>query len=221
MVKTSLVLAGVASVFLLPASGQCSTLFSENFNGLTPSLTATSVGGFSAINGTNVDILGGPVFGSLCAAPESGNCVDLNGTGGNSQGVLSSNSAFSLTPGVTYTLSFDLIGSGRGVTSSTTVSFGPYSKTFTLSSSDVSSGIVSVPVSVSSPTTANLKFASNTAGNMGALLDDVVLTSDGPAADHASDSAMVPEPMSWGLMLLALAALGGGRLLQKKFTGRR
>ncbi|MGH9619707.1 MAG: hypothetical protein ACRD45_08370 [Bryobacteraceae bacterium] len=86
MVKTSLVLAGLASVFLLPASSQCSTLFSENFNELTPSLAATSVGGFSAING--------------------------------------------------------------------------------------------------------------------------------------SASAMVPEPEGWGLMLLAFAVVGGGRLLQKKFTGR-
>ncbi|HEX7358937.1 MAG TPA: hypothetical protein VF283_00460 [Bryobacteraceae bacterium] len=112
MVKTSLVLAGAAFVFLLPASSQCSTPFSENFSELTPSLTATSVGGFSAINGT-----------------------------------------------------------------------------------------------------------SNAAGNMGA--HDVVLTSNDSPAGAGSTSAMVPEPEGWGLMLLALAVVGAGRLLQKKLFSRR
>jgi len=57
-------------------------------------------------------------------APESGNVVDLDGTGGNPQGVLQSNSAISLSPGVNYYLSFDLIGSQRGIDTSTTVTLG-------------------------------------------------------------------------------------------------
>src|SRR5579864_2923631 len=171
------------SIFLalcvLPASIQAATLLSENFDALTATLDVTSVGAFSAIGGTNVDIVGpGDGFGALCATPESGNCVDMDGTGGNPQGILQSNTAFSLVPGTNYFLSFDLIGSGRGVTASTTVTFGPYSHTFNLTSGDVTSGIVSnALITVSSPTTANLTFTSNTPGNISDVLDNVLITS--------------------------------------------
>ena len=164
-------------------------------------LTATSVGEFSAIGGTNVDIVGGALFGSLCVAPESGNCIDLNGTNGNPQGILRSNSAFSLVPGVNYYLSFDLIGSQRGLTTSATVTFGSYDKVFTLVSGDVTSGVVSDQlITVSAPTTAYLTFASNTPGNVGTLLDNVVLSS--------APSTSVPEPATLGLLGLGFAGLG-------------
>src|SRR5215467_1150052 len=121
---------------------QAATILSENFNALTPQLTATSAGAFSTVGGTNVDIVGGAVFGALCVAPASGNCIDLDGSNGLAQGILQTTAAIALSPGVSYFLSFDLIGSGRGVTTSTTVTFGPYSQTFTLPSGDTSSGIV-------------------------------------------------------------------------------
>ncbi|MGH9582635.1 MAG: hypothetical protein ACRD4O_06850 [Bryobacteraceae bacterium] len=217
MVRTSLFLAGFAGALLLSVPSQSATLLSENFNELTQALAATSAGAFSAINGTNVDILGGSIFSSLCAAPESGNCIDLDGTGGNSQGVLSTISPINLMPGVTYNLSFDLIGSGRGNTTSTTVSFGPYSKTFSLPSGDVSGGVVNVPVSVSSATAANLIFTSNTAGNAGSLLDNVLITSGSNSVVSA-----VPEPETLGLILVAFALLAGQRLRKKLgVSGRR
>lgn len=189
---------------VLPAAAHATTLLDENFNELTPQLTATSVGAFSAINGTNVDIVGGGLFGSLCVAPEAGNCVDMNGTGGNPQGVLRSNSSFTLQPGVDYFLSFDLIGSQRGVTASTTVSFGPYSQTFDLASSDVTSGIVTNHlITVSAPTTTFLSFSSNIPGDEGTLLDNVKITSGTPVS--------TPEPATLGLLGLgcAAAALAG------------
>ena len=78
-----------------------------------------------------------------------------------------------LAPG-TYTLSFDLIGSQRGLTTSTTVMLGSlFNQTFILGSSDVSSGIVNDSITVAAPTTATLVFTSNTPGNVGALLDNV------------------------------------------------
>jgi hypothetical protein len=206
MRKQRLIL-GVVMLCALPAPGfAATTLLSENFNALTPQLSATSAGAFSAISGTNVDIVGGGLFGSLCVAPEAGNCIDLDGTGGNSQGVLRSNTAFTLMPGVNYFLSFDLIGSQRGNTTSATVTFGPFSQTFTLASSDVSSGIVSNElVTVSAPTTTFLTFTSDTPGNVGTVLDNVVITSSGNPVTG------VPEPGTLGLLALGLAGVGLAR----------
>lgn len=199
-------LPALVALCALPAAGQAATLLSENFNELTPMLSATSAGAFSAIDGTNVDIVGGALYGSLCVAPAAGNCIDLDGTAttgpaGNPQGILRSNSAFTLMPGVNYFLSFDLLGSQRGVTASTTVTFGPYNNTFTLTSP---SGVVTdALVTVSTPTTAYLTFASNTPGNVGNLLDNVAITS--------SPAKGVPEPATLGLMALGLAGAGFAR----------
>lgn len=183
-------------------------LLSENFDELTPQLSATSVGDFHTIDGTNVDIVGGALFGSLCASPESGNCVDMDGTGGNPVGVLQSNSSIALNPGTTYLLSFDLIGSQRGPTDSVTVTFGPYDQTFVLAGNDDSSGIVSnAAITVTSPTSSFLTFQSNDppGSNEGELLDNVVIT---------SQSTAVPEPAS--LSLLAGALLGFGLIRRRR-----
>jgi hypothetical protein len=177
-------------------------LLSENFDELTPQLGATAVGALHTIDGTNVDIVGGALFGSLCAPPESGNCVDMDGTGGNPVGVLQSNSSITLNPGTTYLLSFDLVGSQRGPTDSVTVTFGPYDKTFVLASNDNSSGIVSnAMITVTAPTSSFLTFQSNDPpGSVeGELLDDVLIT---------SQSTAVPEPASRSLLAGALLGLG-------------
>ena len=187
---------------------QAATILNENFDELTPMLATTSAGAFSTIGGTNVDIVGGGLFGNLCVAPESGNCIDLDGSNGNSQGILRTNTPITLEPGVNYFLSFDLIGSQRGVTDSTTVTFGGYSQTFLLSSGDVTDGIVSDQlVTVSSPTTAFLTFTSNTPGNIGSVLDNVLITSSAPSA--------VPEPATLALMSLGFAGLGFSRRKRK------
>jgi hypothetical protein len=147
----------------------------------------------------------------LCAAPESGNCVDLDGSGGLSQGILQTSTAITLNPGVNYFLSFDLIGSHRGLTTTATVAFGPYSQVFSLTSSDVTSGIVSNQlITVSSTTVANLTFTSGTPGNIGAVLDNVLITS-------APVTTGVPEPSSLMLIGPALLALGlmGRRLVAR------
>ncbi|HEV2382085.1 MAG TPA: hypothetical protein VG206_20135 [Terriglobia bacterium] len=173
-------------------------LLTENFNELTPQLGATSAGPFQTIGGTNVDIVGGSLYGYLCVSPESGNCIDMDGTGGNPQGVLQSVSAITLLPGQTYFLSFDLIGSQRGNTTSTTVTFGSYDQTFVLASGDDTSGIVTnAAINVGSPTSAFLTFTSNTPGQQGALLDDVTVTA----------GATTPEPQTWTLLLLGTLLL--------------
>jgi hypothetical protein len=173
------------------------TIISENFDELTPTLNVTSAGVFTATSG-NVDVVGsinGNLFASLCAAPESGNCVDLDGS---TQGAIQLTSPLTLQPGVNYFLSFDLIGSQRGNSTSTTVTFGSYSNTFILPSGDVTDGIVVnqlVTVAVATPT--NLVFTSNTPGAQGALLDDVSIT---------SSSSSTPEPATAGFVMMALGA---------------
>jgi hypothetical protein len=196
------VLASLA-LGVVPASMRAGVVLSENFDELTPAATAFSAGAFSAIGGTNIDIVGnlnGSFFPTLCVGPESGNCIDLDGSNGNPQGIFQSNTAI---PAGTYYLSFDLIGSQRGNTTSTTVTFGPYNQTFTLASGDVTTGIVSnVQVTLTSP--SFLTFTSNTPGNTGMLLDNVLITTT-----VTTPPVTTPAPATLGLTIFGCMALLG------------
>ena len=196
--KRSLIVCALA-LCAVPMSLHAATILSENFNELTPTLATTHAGVFNAINGTNVDVVGGSNFGYLCSGPESGNCVDMGGSGGNALGNLQLATSLNLAAG-TYDLSFDLIGSQRGATTSTTVSFGTYSQTFILASGDMTSGVVNTMVSVTGGST-QLSFVNNgypgDSANIGALLDNVSVTS------------AVPEPASLGLVASGLLGLAG------------
>lgn len=194
-------LATVLTTALIAAAGaNASTVLNENFDELTPAFGVTSAGAFTAIDGTNVDIVGAANgFAGLCAAPASGNCIDLDGTGGNSQGILESG-PITLEAGIDYYLSFDLLGSGRGNTTSTTVTFGSYDQTFTLASSDTTTGmIINVLVTTPITTDTNLVFTSNTPGDTGSVLDNVLIT--------ASPSTSAPEPSTATFMIPALLGL--------------
>jgi PEP-CTERM motif len=172
---------------------------SENFNELPTSLNATNLGAFT-VTGGSVDVVGGSLFGFLCVAPTSGNCVDLDGST-NAAGQISS-ANLTLTPGV-YNLSFDLIGSQRGDTTSTTVTLGSFfDQTFILSSGDDTDGIVNATFTVGSTTIVPLVFTSNTPGNIGALLDNVSLQ---PV------TVATPEPATLSLLGLGLFGLVVGR----------
>lgn len=194
------------ALLLMTGVVHAGTIFSENFDELTPGLGVTTAGAFQAINGTNVDVVGGALFGYLCHAPESGNCVDMGGSGGkNPSGNIDLITALNLAPG-TYYLSFDLIGSQRDTTTMTTVNFGPYTHTFTLGPDDFTSGIVTDQAIVWAGGPIQLQFVDNSpADNIGALLDNITIS---------TSTSPVPEPES--LVLLATGLIGGAGLLRRK-----
>lgn len=186
-------------------------LFSENFDELTPALGVTSAGGFSTINGTNIDILGGALYGYECLAPASGNCVDLGGSGGSALGDLVS-TLISIPSAGTYYLSFDLIGNSINANNtSATVTLGPsttpgtspvtpflYQQSFTLTPQDTVDGIVSgAVITVTTPGTYSLEFLNTTAGN------DI---NDGPILDNVVLANATPEPVTGLLLGSALLA---------------
>jgi hypothetical protein len=210
----------IGSLCLVPSPAKAGTvtIFDENFDETTPALGVFSAGIFSAVNNTNVDIVGPGVFPTLCAGPESGACVDLDGsTAGDSssEGQFQLTTPLDLAPG-SYTLSFDLIGSQRGNQTTTTVAFGLpgcsgftciyYNPAITLSSADDSSGVISVLVSVSVDTpNVNLSFTSDTPGFQGALLDNVSLAEN----VVTTEDTVTPEPGTIVLLGSALVGLGG------------
>jgi hypothetical protein len=211
-----------------PAKAGTVTIFSENFDELATGPFVTSAGIFSTINGTNVDIVGttGVGYGSgLCLSPESVNCVDLDGSlGSNPEGQLQLTTPITLTPG-SYTLSFQLIGSGARSgfappSSTTTVEFGAngctsgclyYNSGITLGQTDVVDGNISTPITISTTqTNVYLTFISDTPGYIGALLDNVSLT-------ETTSSSSAPEPGTMVLLGSALLGLGGlGRLRARR-----
>jgi PEP-CTERM motif len=199
-------LACLAIFAIIAAPLHASTIFTENFTNAVNGLTVTQAGQFHTINGTNVDVVGGANYGILCAAPESGQCVDLGGTGGSAFGDLVA--SINLAAG-TYNLSFDLIGSQRGDTTQTTVTFGDYTHVFTLASGDVTSGIVvNQLITITTGGAYQLQFLNDAPagddGNIGALLDNVTLTSLSPSQNSA-----VPEPATLSLMATGLIGAAG------------
>jgi fibro-slime domain-containing protein len=205
----------IKAIGAVVAGGAGQTIFSENFDALSAGAARTAAGQFTAINGTNVDIAGPGYYATLCAPPESGSCVDMAGTGGNSVGELQS-IPITLAAG-TYALSFDLIGSQRGATTTTSISLSPssgaplFNTTITLASSDLTSGIViNSPFTVSQPVTVLLNFdlASTSIINIGSLLDNVSITSATtytPSAVASATYNIVPQA-TFGTMTFSPAA---------------
>lgn len=186
----------VAAVVAAAGTGgaHAAPFFSDDFqsNGVGPNVAPS---GWTVSGGT-VDIVGPPAyFPGLCAPVGAEKCIDLDGSSSNA-GVLSR--VFSLTAGNTYTLSFDLSGNRRNaVTETGTVTFGTSVLGFSMPASQTAYANLSLLFTPGSSGNYSLSFANDGGDNMGAILDNVVIT---------VESNDVPVPGTLGLLAAAVVA---------------
>lgn len=182
------------------ATGQAAIVFSDNFDSENGGVGVLNYAGFAnwTVSAGTVDLIGNGFFDFY---PGNGLYVDLDGSTGNA-GVLTS-TALTLAPG-TYTLQFVLAGSTRGDTNIVDVSLGAlYSETFTRASSDPFA-VVTRTIVVGAPTIASLAFSNAGGDNLGAILDNVVLS-----------TRDLPEPGTLALLGLGLLGAGLSRLRRR------
>lgn len=167
---STIVSAAAALAVASAASG--GIIFEDDFNAENGGIGTLNFNGFSkwSVSGGTVDLIGNGYYDFL---PGQGMFLDLDGSTGSS-GLLSTGD-FSLTAG-TYNVSFSLAGNHRGGSDNVTVSFGDWSQTFNLLATDPLA-THSVDVNVPAPRLARLTFQNAGGDNVGALLDDVRITS--------------------------------------------
>src|SRR5438132_8571888 len=99
----------LCAMLLVPFVRQGSIILTENFNGATQGTYGigpiTGIATFTVTAGT-IDVTGPAYFPGLCVGAETGNCVDLNGTGANPGQITSV--PITIIAGRTYTLTFNL-----------------------------------------------------------------------------------------------------------------
>lgn len=165
-------LFAVLALATVASAAPAAIIFDDNFNGERGGLGTLNFSSFSKWNVTSgsVDLIGNGYFDFL---PGQGLFVDLDGSTRDSG--LFSTADFSLTPG-TYAVTFSLAGNHRGGNEDVTVSFGDWSSTYRLLSNDPLTSRT-VEVNIPAPTTTRLAFQNAGGDNIGALLDDVRITS--------------------------------------------
>jgi hypothetical protein len=179
----------LTALLAVGSAAQGATVFTDNFDASISGLNVTPTG-WTVTDGT-VDVVGG----GLCVG---GLCVDLDGSTSNA-GVLSH--SFALTGGVTYTAAFDLSGSQRGSNDDVTILFGTSSLVLSVLSGDpYASHSLNFTPAVSG--SFDLSFSNAGGDNLGALLDNVEIT---------TAEAAVPEPQTYVLIGLGLLTLAPTR----------
>ncbi len=198
--RTASKLLAFAFALVLGSAAQAQVIFSDNFNGNTPGLDQTPTGW--TVTGGTVDIIGDNTSWDFFPHGH-GYYIDLDGTT-KSAGLMSQ--GFSLVAGTPYVASFELAGNQRGAGDDTvSVNFGSASGNWTLGQSD-GWATYSLSFTPGSSGVYNLLFQNSQHGDdIGALLDNVVITA-------------VPEPESWALMLAGLGVLvaSGRRRLSRR-----
>ncbi|WP_174279747.1 PEPxxWA-CTERM sorting domain-containing protein [Sphingomonas bacterium] len=209
-------LAGAALVAgLLPSAASAATVFSEDFSGATPggSYTAQVAGTQFTASGSNVDIVGvrnGSFY--ACVANPSGNCLDTVGDQG--PGVTVTSTAFAVTAGTTYTLSFDEILQGFSPTdlavSTYTASVDGFTQLFTSTPNVATRTFSFTPLVSTSVATLAFNVLTSPDAVHGPVLSNIAITS--------ADVPAVPEPASWAMMIVGVGLIGAGLRYRQRNT---
>ena len=180
-------LAG-ATALALSAGAHAATVFSDNFDADALLLNSVPTG-WTIGNAGAVDVIGAPGFFDLI--PGNGHYVDLDGSNGTA-GLLET--SFATAVGTTYTATFQLGGNQRdGNSDPVTVMLGSTSLTLPIGPTD---GFTTYSISTTATGgTLQLSFLDGRGGNVGALLDNVAVST-------------VPEPAGLSLLVAGIAALG-------------
>ena len=177
-----LIAALVLSVLLAGTGLASPTVFSDNFDG-----NALAVPGVPAgwtVTGGSVDIIG--EGGPYDYLPGNGKYIDLDGDG--TPGTLATAATFTLMPGITYKLSFDLAGNQgyhpaapSSDADTVTVTLGAATQAFVLPKAQ---GFQSYTMYVvGDGSTSSISFLNSPGGDkQGALLDNVSLAVPAPGA---------------------------------------
>ncbi len=200
----SLLVLAIAAVMMFAGTAHSATLLSDNFNSETLGLNYTGFVNWNVVNGT-VDLIGSPNFFDLL--PGNGRYVDLDGSTSQA-GTLTSKQSFVLPDGGTFTLSFDLAGSQRGDVNIVDVTLsGSSLLSLTVNSSDpFAPHQINLFNASGSTMSGPLTFHNRGGDNLGAILDNVLLTGPSQAA---------PEPITVMLLGFGLAGLGIIRRFKK------
>jgi hypothetical protein len=189
-----------ALLFLASIPGSAATLFSETWSGDSIGFGKTSLMNWTVLGGTNVDVLSG-------FAGCTGNCVDMDGSFGLSNGDIQTLDSFNFIAGHQYTISFTLSNNafaGNGVR----VRIGSlYDQDFAAPSPNA--GFIYSDSFVAAATElAALRITSTgPADNGGGVIDNILLTHEASA---------VPEPSSLALFGGGVAALLAVRRLRSR-----
>jgi hypothetical protein len=223
--------AACAAFTALPA--HAAVVFTDGFEGDAPRLNANPLAKWNVTGNIDVVAASNP-FGINVNSPASGNVVDLDGSSG--PGEITMKNSFGFNAGDLVTISFVLGGSQRnngfndffarfifsGVQGYTNgvgtgaLSFiggsGNYSPTFSAFSgigSNAAFAASTYSFRATNAGTIKLAFGTNSADNIGPLLDNVSLS-----------IGAVPEPATWAMMIMGFGLIGGAMRSRKAATVR-
>lgn len=166
---TAAITTGIA---LTEKPAEAISLFSDNFDTENGGSGALNFNGFSKWDVTDgtVDLI--PAGGQFDFYPGNGLYIDLDGSTGNA-GILTTKTTFAAG---TYNLSFKLGGNARGSAAdavTVNLGLGNFSEVFTLNSGDPLTTFVRT---ITLTSAGKLSFSNAGGDNIGAILDDVNLT---------------------------------------------